>query len=73
MRMFSKLPLRVRSLFRRSRVEQELSNELRFHLEELIEEKLAKRMTPDDARYAALRVGADQRGVPRYATDEFHR
>jgi putative ABC transport system permease protein len=55
MRWFYKLPLRFRSLFRKSHVEQELSDELRFHLERLIEEKGAKGMTPEEARYAALR------------------
>ena len=44
MRWIYKLPLRLRSLFRRNRVEQELSDELRFHLEKLIEEKVAKGM-----------------------------
>jgi len=55
MRWIYKLPLRLRSLFRRSRVEKELSDELRFHLEKLIEEKVGKGMTPEEARYAALR------------------
>jgi len=55
MRWFYKLPLRLRSLFERERVEQELNDELRFHLERLIEEKIANGMTPEEARYAALR------------------
>jgi len=55
MRWFYKLPLRLRSLLRKSRVEQELSEELRFHLEKLIEEKVARGMKPEQARYAALR------------------
>src|ERR671931_1029115 len=55
MRWFYKLPLRFRSLFRRSRVEQELSDEVRFHLEKLVDENVAKGMKPGEARYAALR------------------
>jgi predicted permease len=55
MRWIRKLPLRIRSLFQKNRVEQELTEELRFHLERLIEEKLAKGMTAAGARYAALR------------------
>ena len=55
MRLFHKLPLRLRSVFRKNRVEQELSEELRFHLEKLIQENIEKGMTPDEARYAALR------------------
>jgi predicted permease len=55
MRWLYKLPLRLRSLFKRGRVEKELSDELRFHLEKLTEENVAKGMTAEDARYAALR------------------
>src|SRR5216117_3919904 len=55
MRWFHKLPLRLRSLVWKMRVEQELSEELRFHLEKLSEEKVAKGMTSQEARYAALR------------------
>src|SRR5215467_7241103 len=55
MRWFYKLLLRFGSLLRKSHVERELSDELRFHLEKLIEEKVAKGMTPEEARYAALR------------------
>jgi predicted permease len=55
MRWIYKLPLRLRSLFRRSRVEHDLSDELRFHLENLAKEKIAQGTTPDEARYAALR------------------
>lgn len=62
MRGFYKLTLRFRSLFRKDRVEQELSEELRFHLEKLIDEKSSEGMTADEARYAALREmgGEDQ-------------
>ena len=41
-RWLYKFPLRLRSLFKRGRVEKELSDELRFHLEKLIEEKSRK-------------------------------
>ena len=55
MRWIYKLPLRFRSLFRKSRVENELSDELRFHLEKLTAEIVKQGMTPEEARYAALR------------------
>jgi len=55
MRWFYKIPLRLQSLFRKSRVERELSDELRYHLEKLIEEKIEEGKTPEQARYAALR------------------
>src|SRR5215470_3829505 len=53
---FYAAPLRLRSLFRRAQVEQELDEELRYHIERQIEEHIAKGMTPDEARYAALRA-----------------
>jgi putative ABC transport system permease protein len=55
MRWIYKLPLRLRSLFRKNRVENDLNDELRFHLEKLIEENVAKGMSAEEARYAALR------------------
>src|SRR2546422_1476637 len=55
MRWLYKLSLGFRSLFLKSSVEQELAEELRFHLGKLTEEYVAKGMTPEEARYAALR------------------
>jgi putative ABC transport system permease protein len=55
MRWIYKLPLRLRSLFRKDRVEQDLTEELRFHVDNLIEENVAKGMSREDAGYAALR------------------
>ncbi|HEX4170821.1 MAG TPA: permease prefix domain 1-containing protein, partial [Bryobacteraceae bacterium] len=51
-----KLPLRLRSLFNRRRVEQELDDEMRFHLEERMAASIAKGLTPEDARYEAFRA-----------------
>jgi putative ABC transport system permease protein len=53
---FYTIPLRLRSLFRRSRVEQELDEELRYHIERQIEENIAKGMSPEEARCAAVRA-----------------
>jgi putative ABC transport system permease protein len=55
-RLFYTVPLRLRSLLRRGRVEQELDEELRYHLERQIEDNLAKGMTAREARNAALRA-----------------
>ncbi|MGH9627949.1 MAG: ABC transporter permease, partial [Bryobacteraceae bacterium] len=57
------LPLRWRSLFRRSQVERELDEELRFHLEARMQHEIAAGSTPEEARYAALRAmeGIEQR------------
>ncbi|MBO0862762.1 MAG: ABC transporter permease [Chloracidobacterium sp.] len=51
---FYTIPLRLRSLFRRTQVEQELDEELSYHIDRLIEELIAKGMTEEEARYAAL-------------------
>jgi hypothetical protein len=60
---FYTIPLRVRSLFRRSRVEDELDEELRYHIERQIENNVANGMSEEEARLAALRAmgGLDQR------------
>ncbi|HEV7668939.1 MAG TPA: ABC transporter permease [Thermoanaerobaculia bacterium] len=57
------LPLRLRSIFRRNRVEEELAEELQFHLEHKIEEGIAAGLSPKEARYRALRAmgGLEQR------------
>ena len=49
------IPLRVRSIFWRAQVEQELDEELRLHLEQLIAQEIAAGKAPDEARHAALR------------------
>jgi predicted permease len=51
-----KLPLRLRSLFRRNQVESELSEELQYHIERKVEALTAQGMRPEDARYAAMRA-----------------
>ncbi len=48
------LPLRLRSLFRRVRVEEELDEELQFHLECRIARDVARGVGPADARRAAI-------------------
>jgi predicted permease len=47
--------LRLRSLARRTRVEEDLDRELRFHLERQADENLAAGMPPAEARRAAFR------------------
>ncbi|HEV2691153.1 MAG TPA: ABC transporter permease, partial [Bryobacteraceae bacterium] len=54
-----KVRLRVRSLFRRGRVESELDAELGFHLDQQMEENMVAGMGPDEARRAALRAIGD--------------
>jgi predicted permease len=49
------IPLRLRSIFRRARVEHELDEELRFHLEQRIQREIAAGKTAAEARHAAFR------------------
>jgi putative ABC transport system permease protein len=53
--MLNKLRLRLRALFFKSKMEDELDEEVRFHLEREIEENIARGMTPEEARSAAMR------------------
>jgi len=55
MAMLNKLKLRLRALFFKSKMEEQLDEEVHFHLEREIEENIARGMTLEEARYAALR------------------
>lgn len=61
--MTSKLWRRVRALFMRQRIEQDLEREMRLHLEMEAEENIRRGMAPDEARRAAERSFG---GVDRY-------
>jgi predicted permease len=52
----TQLRLAFRSVFRRKRVEQELDEELQYHLQREIDERLNTGLAPEEARYAALRA-----------------
>ncbi len=49
------LPLRLRSLFRRPQVNQDLDDEIRDHLERRTADYIARGLSPEEARYAARR------------------
>jgi putative ABC transport system permease protein len=58
---------RLRGLFGRKRVERELDDEVRFHLQMQLEDNLKAGMSPAEARYAALRsFGAIEPMKERY-------
>jgi len=69
---------RLLALFRKERLEQELDEELRAHLEMLAEENVRKGMSPEEARYVARRSFGgveqvkeeyrEQRGLPMMDT-----
>jgi macrolide transport system ATP-binding/permease protein len=54
-RRLTQLRLRLRSLFLSARVEQELDEEMRYHLEREIEERLAAGLSAEEARLSARR------------------
>src|SRR4051794_21417553 len=54
MRSMRKLRLRLQSLFYRSHVENDLTDELRDYLEREIERAIAAGSSPEDARTAAM-------------------
>jgi len=56
MRWYYKLPLRLRSLFRKNKEEMDLSEELQFHLQNQIDEFVAQGVNPQEARRAALQA-----------------
>ena len=53
--MLNKLRLRLRALFFKSKMEDELQAELQFHLEREVDENIVRGMTPEEARHAAIR------------------
>ncbi len=55
-RLFAQMRLRLRSLFNGTKVDQELDEELQYHLDREIQERLAAGMPERDARSAALRA-----------------
>jgi hypothetical protein len=56
MKTIRALLTRFAGLFRRKRQEAEMNDELRGHLDGLIERNIAAGMSPDAARFAALRT-----------------
>src|SRR5580692_3316068 len=63
MRLTKIVRLRLRSLFTRAKLEQELDEELQYHVERQIAEDVAAGMSREEARFAALRSleGFEQR------------
>src|SRR5262245_22274226 len=58
MRLIAKARLRLRSLFRRARVEDELAAELQFHVDRLVEAGVGRGLSPEEAnRQARLAIG----------------
>jgi putative ABC transport system permease protein len=54
--MLTKLKTRLRALLRRSEMERELDEELRYHIERQTEQNIGMGMNPEEARYAARKA-----------------
>ncbi len=54
-RLYDVLIHRLRSIFRKAKSENDLDRELAFHLHQQIEESIANGLTPEEARYQAMR------------------
>ena len=70
------LRLRARSLLRKGQVERELEKELRFHLDQEMEEAQKQGLSIEDAGLAARkktrRNVTNSGGMQGHAADEFH-
>ena len=56
MRWNRKFTLRLRSLFRKEQLDEQLSDEIAFHLAKEIEANIRAGMTPEEAKHAAMRL-----------------
>lgn len=56
MRWLRVLMMRFRSMLKKQHLDAELDAELRFHVEREIEKEIARGMTPEQARYSAIRA-----------------
>src|SRR5437899_8965665 len=54
--MLSRLKTALRALLRRTQVESELDEELRYHIERQTEQNIRIGMGPEEARYAARKA-----------------
>ena len=66
MRWVTTIPLRLRTLFEKSRVERELDEELQFHLDQQMERLVMKGMSTAEARRFAMKsLGGVERQMER--------
>src|SRR5687768_15527231 len=55
-RWFYKIRHRFRTLFRRNQVERELDEEFRYHIDQRIQQEIARGVLPENARRIAVRA-----------------
>src|SRR4051812_32524304 len=70
MEFLRQLRSRLAGIFRRPRLEAEMAEEIRQHLERRMQEKIADGMSPDEAHYAAQREFGGIAQVQEQCRDE---
>jgi putative ABC transport system permease protein len=70
MAMLKKMKLRLRAIFFKPRMENELQAELQFHIEREVEQNILRGMTPEEAHLAALRSFGGVQRVKEESRDE---
>lgn len=61
---------KLRALFRKEKLDAEMSEEMQHHLDAQVQRNLASGMSPEDARYAALRAFGGVEQVKEIARDQ---
>ena len=70
MKLYRKIGFQVAGLFGRGRFNSEMDAEMRMHLELRIERNIAAGMSPEEARYAALRSFGGVEQIKERARDQ---
>ncbi len=69
MNPLSRLTRPLRSLFRKGRLERDMAEEMRFHLEQRTADKVADGLPADEARYAAQRQFGNLASIQEHARE----
>ncbi len=64
---------KLTALFRKKKLDAEMAEEMRLHLERRIEENIAGGLSPEDARYAAQREFGGVEQIKERARDQVSR
>jgi predicted permease len=62
----------LHAMFRKNRAEQEMDDEIRFHVDKQIEQNIARGMSLEEAHFAALRVFGNVGAIKEECRDSWH-
>ncbi|HKT11515.1 MAG TPA: permease prefix domain 1-containing protein, partial [Terriglobia bacterium] len=62
----------LHALFRKDRAEQEMDDEIRFHIDKQIQQNIAEGMSIDEAHFAALRAFGNGGAIEEECRDSWH-